>query len=235
MILFLNSDYVSMDLVLAVDLQKGMVVHGKSGDRENYLPLDWGHSASAEPVAFITALRPKFIYIADLDRIEGIGSHDAEIRACAKRVERCYVDRGIRTPDDYLSGKNIVNIVGTETCGDDLSRYRKGFLSVDIKRGKVIPSGRKPSDLLAEADRLGFEGCIILNLGAVGTGGGIDPEKTLHAMRSAYRGTLFYGGGVSTIADLQVLSRAGFDGAIIATAVHKGAVPLAWVQEGCLC
>jgi phosphoribosylformimino-5-aminoimidazole carboxamide ribotide isomerase len=224
-----------MDLILAVDLRNGKVVHGMSGNRGQYLPLDWGSSATADPVPFVTLLRPKYIYIADLDRIEGTGSHDTVIRACAKRVDRCYVDRGIRTPDDYLSGKNIVNIVGTETCGDDLSRYKKGFLSLDIKHGKVIPSGRKPVDLLVEADRLGFEGCIILNLGAVGTGKGIDPENILRSMRSAYRGTLLYGGGVSTADDLHGLARAGFDGAIVATAVHRGVIPLAWVQEGRLC
>ncbi len=235
MILFLNSDYVKMDLILAVDLRNGRVVHGTSGNRGQYLPLDWAHSPTADPVPFITALKPRFIYIADLDRIERTGSHDDVIRACAALVERCYVDRGIRQPGDYLSGKNIINIVGTETCGDDLSRYRNGFLSVDIKHGKVIPSGRTPVDVLAEADRLGFEGCIILNLGAVGTQKGIDPEKILRSLRSAFTGTLLYGGGVSTVADLRILAGAGFDGAIIATAVHRGEIPLALVQEGRVC
>lgn len=224
-----------MDLILAVDLKNGKVVHGMSGDRERYLPLDWAHSPTADPVPFVTTLKPRYIYIADLDRIEGKGSHDAEIRACAARVERCYVDRGIRSPDDYLFEKNIVNIVGTETCGADLKRYNKGYLSLDIKNGKVIPSGRTPVDVLAEADRLGFEGCIILNLGAVGTQKGIDPEKVLRTLRSAYGGKLLYGGGVSTIADLRALAAARFDGAIIATAVHRGEIPLARVQEGTLC
>lgn len=224
-----------MDLILAVDLRKGKVVHGISGNREKYLPLDWGHSPSTEPVAFVKSLRPKCIYIADLDRIEGTGSHDAAVYACAELVQRCYVDRGIRTPDDYLSGRNIINVVGTETGGGDLSRYKKGFLSIDTKHGKVIPSGRTPVDLLVEADRLGFEGCIVLNLGAVGTQKGIDPENILRSMRSAYRGILFYGGGISTTGNLSVLARTGFDGAIVATAVHRGAIPLAWLQEGCMC
>ena len=35
--------------------------------------------------------------------------------------------------------------------------------------------------------------------------------------------------------DLQLLSDAGFDGAIIATALHHGAVPLAWIRRGCCC
>lgn len=224
-----------MDLILAVDLRNGEVVHGMSGNRNQYMPLDWGHSRSAEPVEFVRALHPKYLYIADLDRIEGTGSHDGVIRACAMLVDKCYVDRGIRTPDDYLAGKNIINVVGTETCGDDLTRYKGGFLSLDIKHGKVIPSGRKPVDLLIEADRLGFEGCIILSLGAVGTQKGIDPQQSLRSMRLAYQGTLLYGGGVATADDLRQLADTGFDGAIIATALHRGAIPLAWVQEGRLC
>jgi len=226
---------LALDLILAVDLRKGEVVHGMSGIRESYRALDWGGSASTEPVAFVRALRPRYLYIADLDRIERTGSHDAAIRSCAALVDRCYVDRGIRTPDEYLTGQNIVNVVGTETAGDDLSRYRNGVLSLDIKNGKVIPSGRTPVDMLVEADRLGFEGCIVLSLSAVGTRQGIEPPEVLHALRSAYPGTLLYGGGVANPDDLRTLADAGFDAAIIATAVHRGAIPLAWVQEGRIC
>ena len=223
-----------MELVLAMDLKDGLVVHGERGDRINYRPLTWGASPVADPEGFIRHIRPRSIYIADLDRIEKTGSHDTVIRSCAKKVLCCYVDRGIRTPDEYLSGDHIINIVGTETCGDDLSRYHGGFLSLDIKHKKVIPSGRSPVDVLVEAERLGFEGCIILNLGAVGTQSGID-RLALHSLRSAYTGKLLYGGGVATKTDLYRLADSGFDGAIIATAVHSGEIPLAWVQEGCLC
>jgi phosphoribosylformimino-5-aminoimidazole carboxamide ribotide isomerase len=223
-----------MDIVLAMDLRHGNVVHGKAGNRAGYLPLDWGLSSTTEPVRYISELRPKNLYIADLDRIEKTGSHDDVIRACAKKVACCYVDRGIRTPNEYLSGDHIVNIIGTETCGDDLSRYKGGFLSLDVKRGKVIPSGRTMVDVLVEAERLGFKGCIILNLGAVGTQSGID-RSALRSLRSVYSGKMLYGGGVATKTDLHRLADAGFDGAIIATAVHRGEIPLALVQEGCLC
>ncbi len=226
---------LALDLILAVDLLKGHVVHGTSGNRGAYRPLDWGEAPSTEPVAFVRTLRPKFLYIADLDRIERTGSHDVQIRSCAGLVDRCYVDRGIRTPDEYLAGKNIVNVVGTETAGDDLSRYRNGFLSIDVRNGRVIPSGRTPVDVLIEADRLGFDGCIILSLSAVGTRKGIEQGDFLRSMRSAYPGTLFYGGGVANAGDLRTLADEGFDGAIIATAVHSGAIPLAWVQEGRIC
>ncbi|MFA7695224.1 MAG: HisA/HisF-related TIM barrel protein [Methanoregula sp.] len=225
-----------MELVLAMDLRRNTVVHGKSGLRETYKPLDWGLSPTAEPVGFVKAIAPKYIYIADLDRIEGTGSHDALIRSCANLVECCYADRGTRSPSDFLAGPRIKNIIGTETGGADLSRYRGGYLSVDVKDGKVIPSGAAPGAVLRSARNWDFEGCILLNLGFVGTEGGVAAGTgTLETWRSAYDGRLLYGGGVASVADLEIIKDAGFDGAIIATALHKGAVPAEWIRRGYCC
>lgn len=226
-----------MELVLAMDLRRNAVVHGKSGLRATYKPLDWGLSPTAEPTGFVKAIAPKFLYIADLDRIEGTGSHDALIRQCAELAECCYVDRGIRTPADYLSGPHIKNIVGTETSAADLFRYRGGYLSVDVKDRKVIPTGDSPETVLKAAQNMAFEGCIILNLGFVGTEHGFtsDSRAVLETWRSAYSGKLLYGGGVASVADLELILEAGYDGAIIATALHKGAVPAEWIRKGCMC
>ena len=223
-----------MELVLAMDLRKNTVVHGKSGERETYRPLDWGCSPTAEPLGFIENINPKFLYIADLDRIEKTGSHDAIVRHCAKKVACCFVDRGCRSADDFLDGDNIINIVGTETGGEDLTMYHGGFLSVDVKAGKVIPSGRNPLDVVKSAGHLDFDGCILLNIGAVGTETGID-INLLTALRKSYDGRLFYGGGVASVQDLREISSTGFDGAIIATALHHGAVPLDWIRRGSCC
>jgi phosphoribosylformimino-5-aminoimidazole carboxamide ribotide isomerase len=223
-----------MELVLAMDLRQNLVVHGKSGERATYKPLTWGCSPTADPLGFIRAIAPKFLYIADLDRIEGIGSHDDLVRKCARNVTCLYIDRGCRSPEDMLRGDRIVNVTGTETAGYDLFRYHGGFLSIDIKEGKVMPSGNDPMDVLKSANELDFDGCIVLNVGAVGTESGINPH-TLKRMRASYDLRLFYGGGVATTRDLEVISRAGFDGAIIATALHRGAVPAEWIREGSCC
>jgi phosphoribosylformimino-5-aminoimidazole carboxamide ribotide isomerase len=223
-----------MELVLAMDLKGDLVVHGKSGERADYKPLDWGSSPTAKPIGFVRAIRPKNIYIADLNRIEGTGSHDRIIAECARLVSDCYADRGCRSPDDFLSGYHIINIVGTETGGEDLSRFGGGFLSLDIKNGRVIPSGKKPVDVLRQANGWKFEGCIILNITAVGTESGLDPG-ILETMRSAYHRKLFWGGGVANTSDLETLCEAGFDGAVIATALHHKKIPLDWIRRGRVC
>ena len=235
MIFYPNSGFgqATMELVLALDLQQNRVVHGKSGQRATYKPLDWGISPTAEPIGFVRAVAPKFLYIADLDRIEGTGNHDALVRECAGLVECCYVDRGVKTPADLISGPRLKNIIGTETSIADLSRYHGGYLSVDVVSGKVIPGGESPESVLRAAQKWDFEGCIILNLGFVGTEKGIGAGTgPLAAWRAAYPGRLLYGGGVASPADLDMIKDAGFNGAIIATALHKGAIPVEAIRRG---
>jgi phosphoribosylformimino-5-aminoimidazole carboxamide ribotide isomerase len=223
-----------MELILAMDLKQNLVVHGRSGQRAGYRPLDWGCSPTAEPRGFIQTIAPKYLYIADLDRIEGTGSHDRVIAECACMVSRCYVDRGCQSPDDLLPRYHITNVIGTETGGKDLSRYGGGFLSLDLWDGRVIPFGREPVEMLRQANNWKFNGCIILNIGAVGTESGLNREM-LETMRSVYHRKLFWGGGVGAAADLEALSDAGFDGAIIATALHRKKIPLAWIRRGRIC
>ena len=223
-----------MELILAMDLRQNLVVHGKSGQRDTYKPLDWGCSPTADPLGFVSAIRPRFLYIADLDRIEGTGSHDAIIRQCAQQVECCYVDRGCHSPSDLMENGNIVNIIGTETGGSDLSAYDEGLLSIDIKDGRVIPCNRDPGVVLELARQWGFDGCILLNVSAVGTLDGID-QPLLKKMRNTYDLPLYYGGGVATSDDLESISSAGFDGAIISTALHKGIIPIEWIRRGEYC
>lgn len=227
-----NSDYVEhMECILAMDLKGGYVVHGAKGRRETYAPLTWGLSPTAEPEAYLRELAPKSLYIADLDRIEGLRNHDKVVGRLAGMVTRCYLDRGCRTPADLMDG--VTNVVGTETAGDDLSGYAGCFLSVDIKDGLVIPKGERPIEVLKRVESLPFAGCILLNIGGVGTGCGLPDD--LEDLRAAYSGRLLWGGGVAGVRHLDMLEGAGFDGAIVATGVHKGTIPLEWLQEGRTC
>jgi phosphoribosylformimino-5-aminoimidazole carboxamide ribotide isomerase len=215
-----------MELILALDLMQGRAVRGKSGNRKTYRPL----VPDSDPVAIVTRLSPRFLYIADLDRIMGNGEQDSLVLSCAHHVERCYLDRGCRSPSDYLSAEGIVNIAGTETAGD-LPRYHGGYLSMDVRNGAVIPSGEDPLLFLERAAGLEFDGVIVLNLGAVGTGSGI-PYGDLRQLRRVYDRRLLYGGGVRGAEDLDGLGELEYDGAIVATAVHAGAIPVGAVRRG---
>jgi phosphoribosylformimino-5-aminoimidazole carboxamide ribotide isomerase len=223
-----------MELVLAMDLKAGLVVHGEKGNRSGYLPLTWGASPVADPIGFLRHIRPVSIYIADLDRISGTGSHDGLIRECNSLVGHCYADRGCRGPTDMVDLPHLENVIGTETCGTDLESYHGGYLSIDMKNGAVIPSGDDPVEFLSSVSSFDFAGCILLDITAVGTRKGLK-ENDLSRFRNAYSGRLLWGGGVASVDDLHTLRRAGFDGAIIATALHKGTIPVDLVRRGQLC
>lgn len=222
-----------MKVILAADLKDGMVVHGKSGNRNEYTPLTWGLSPSAEPHSYIAVMKPKYLYIADLDRIAFCGDHTETILRLAEKVAELYVDRGTEIPEEYLPSP-ITTVVGTETIDAPFEEFSGGYLSIDIRDGKVIPNGEDPAAFLTSVADTPFEGFIILNISSVGTESGID-TAFVSALRAVTKKPLFYGGGVHSEEDLRVLADAGFDGAIISTAVHKGAVPLALIQEGDFC
>lgn len=220
-----------MKVILAVDLKDNYVVHGKSGNRSEYKPLNWGLSPSAEPYSYVSYMNPKYLYAADLDRIEKCGDHTEILLKLKDKVSELYVDRGVSIPEEYLP--EIQNVVGTETA-EDLGEFNCGFLSVDIKDGRVIPDALDPVELLRIAEHYSFDGVILLNISSVGTSSGID-EQFAKSVRAATKKTLYWGGGVSSISDLDLLSRIGFDGVIISTAVHKGYIPLSIIQEGEYC
>ncbi len=220
-----------MELILAVDLRGGLVVHGAAGARETYRPLDWGIAPSAEPEKYLEALRPRHVYIADLDRIMGTGDHGAMIARLAPRVETCYVDAGYSSAAACRAATGFVPVLGTETAADALGDCPGGVLSLDCRDGRVLPHGGDPVALLEQVRDLAFAGHLYLDLGSVGTGRGLDPAL-LARIRSASDRRLLYGGGVASPADLDLLAAAGYDGAIVATAVHRGAIPLEAVRRG---
>ena len=223
-----------MDLILAADLKGSCIVHGRSGNRDNYLPVVSPLASSSKPAQYLQEIRPRYLYVADLDRITGTGSHDSIIPTLAGLVEVILLDRGCRSPDDLLTYPGVINVVGTETAGGDLGGYSGGYLSVDMKDGRVLPDNQDPITVLAMAAGCSFEGCILLDIGGVGTQRGLNPAF-LDRCRSAYPSRLLWGGGVATMDDLYLLRDSGFDGAIIATALHVGAIPVDLIRGGHLC
>ncbi len=220
-----------MDLILATDLKGGLIVHGKSGNRESYYPIKTPLSDSPNPSDFVRNISPKFLYIADLNRITGDGSHDSIIKDLTRYTHEIWLDRGSKDYTDILSIPKVFPIYGTETANENYASYNGGYLSIDIKDNHVIPSQKDPVDFLKMVSEFSFSGCILLNITGVGTCCGLNPDY-LQMCRDAYSKKLIYGGGVSSTEDLDLLRDAGFDGAIVATAVHNGTIPLQAIKDG---
>ena len=179
------------------------------------------------------AMKPIYGYVADLNGVEGTGTDNEEgVRACCRLLKKSYVNRGCRafTVSEEDRSMGIFPVISTETGGKNLPDYHGGALTVDLKADRVYPTGERPATFLKTAGTWDFDVCIIINLGSVGTERGL-PDY-LSDMRSAYEGLLFYGGGLASVGDLTAVAEAGYDGALIATAVHRGNIPLNAVQRG---
>lgn len=222
-----------MDILLAIDIMDGYVVQGQSGNRAGYRPLDWGLVPDATPAAYTAAMKPVYGYVADLNGIEGTGGDNEEdVRACCRLLKKSYVNRGCReyTVSEEDRRKGIFPVISTETGGQNLAAYHGGALTVDLKADRIYPTGETPASFLKAANSWDYDVCIIINLGSVGTEQGLPAYLT--EMRSAYEGTLFYGGGLASEADCMAVSEEGYDGVLVATAVHRGNIPFEWIRRG---
>jgi phosphoribosylformimino-5-aminoimidazole carboxamide ribotide isomerase len=158
-----------------------------------------------------------------------------EISAMAKTM----ADAGISKATDLdCLPASVCPILGTETAPfqlmEELAPQRNIIVSLDMKNRKVLArdallANETPLQALQRLNRLPLEGVILLELNRVGTSSGLDKaflEKALDISRHP----LILGGGVKDEEDLRALEEMGFSGALVATAVHNGSVPVKWIQ-----
>ena len=224
-----------MRCILALDLLGGVVVRGVRGDRDRYKPINEYSNvvATCDPAEVIGTMRPRETYIADLDRITGRGDNLPVIAGLSK-VTRTMVDAGARMPGDVARLRPVSRsvILGTETASLALIRECKGpdtIVSVDMKAGQIVAGDpalrRSPLEVVRMLDDYTLDAIILLDVARVGSGEGIDFDLLASAV-SASRHPIIVGGGVRDMEDLDRIGEAGGAGAIVASAVHSGAIPL---------
>jgi len=101
--------------------------------------------------------------------------------------------------------------------------------SLDLRDGAPLASAdalrtMPPRELARRVVDAGVETVIVLDLARVGGSRGVD-DAMLSDMRAALPGVdLIAGGGVRDQSDLDRLAAAGANGALVATAVHRGVI-----------
>jgi phosphoribosylformimino-5-aminoimidazole carboxamide ribotide isomerase len=232
-----------MRVIPVIDLKGGAAVHAVRGEREPYRPLRSEIVAGSDPVRVARAVREALgleeLYIADLDAIAGGHLHRDVIAALAAEA-RVMVDAGATEVAAVrllleLGAASVV--IGTESLTDQaaLARLRAELpdaplvLSLDLRAGQVVSPDPELArlgapDALARLGRCGVREAIVLDLARVGSGAGPDVALVsgLHARLPALE--LLAGGGVRDVADLRALAAAGAAGALLATALHSGAI-----------
>ena len=236
-----------MRVVPVIDLKGGVAVHAVRGERSAYAPVRSVLSASADPVALAQAFQERLgcdaCYVADLDAITGAGDHRGVVEAIADLGVSVWLDAGVSTPDDAGRaaswGARRV-IVGTETLRDtrDLPDVTEAarrassdgadcILSLDHRGGRLLGGSPQVAEMdatgLAEtAWTAGIRAFIVLDLARVGAGTGPETEPARRLRASLPDAEIVLGGGVRGKDDLRALARAGYQAALVGTALHTG-------------
>lgn len=243
-----------MEIVPVLDLTQGMAVHAQGRVRADYAPVRsiLSPDAPGDPLALIQAYRDilgaRACYVADLDAIAGGPVQRGLIRDLAEFrsgfLGELLVDGGASGRDgalEVLSAGASDAVVGMETLRsfaaladivDTVGAGRVVF-SLDLQLGTPIlhplmadAAGAIPDalTLTAQAADAGVAAILVLDLGRIGTGVGVDLGLLKNLRRRHPGMRLFAGGGVLTRKDLERMEDAGCDGALVASAIHAGRI-----------
>ncbi len=225
-----------MRCIFVIDIFNGTVVHAVRGERERYEPIDRYSNvvSTSDPEDVVRAVRPKEVYIADLNQITGKGENLGAIVAISC-LARTMADIGVSNLSDmdHLP-ERVSPVLGTETASlklmEEAALQREIVVSMDMKNRTVLSrdselAAHSPLEVLRRLNGFPLAGVILLELDRVGTSLGLDREF-LEKASSVSDHPLILGGGVKGLEDLMALEKMGFCGALVATAVHNGRIPL---------
>lgn len=219
-----------MRIIPVLDVQDGLVMRARFGDRASYRPIVTPVAASADPVDVATGLRRlhpfETLYVADLDGIAGGRRADAVIDRLASALPQVeiWVDNGLSQTDDaraWASARDARLVLGSESRPEAEAIAALGdraVLSLDW-RGDSFQGNPSLERDAAHWPR----DVIVMTLARVGSGAGPDLERLAAVQQRAGRDRrVFAAGGVRDAGDCEALAAMGIAGALVATALHDG-------------
>lgn len=224
-----------------MDILNGIVVHAVRGERSKYKPVENSRICdSSDPFDMISAIGPPEVYIADLDHLIHVGENFELIKKISAKT-KTMVDIGVKNMDDVYKCAAIADtvIIGTETAALDIieeasTRFPGRIdVSIDMKNGMVLTEDReidaRPEELIRRLNVFDLKDIILLDLSKVGTGTGINKDF-LKKMAGISVHSILAGGGIKDLDDINALKESGISGALVATAVHNGNIPIALIH-----
>ena len=218
-----------MQIIPVIDIRNGAVMRARAGDRDSYSPIASALAATSAPadvVAGFLTLHPfEKIYIADLDAIQGSGDNRREIGALTERFPalRVMVDAGAKSCD-WRGAARVDCVIGSESLRDSQSLHAATHdpnvvLSLDFRDDVFLGP-----DALHECPKLWPSQVIVMTLTRVGVSAGPDFARVAQIVARAGDRRVFAAGGVRDADDLERLEAIGAAGALVATALHDGAL-----------
>src|SRR5215813_4532696 len=221
-------------IIPALDLKDGLVVHASSGARADYRPIETPLGPADDPVTIARALLAiagsRTLYIADLDAIEGVGNHFELCRDLASALPHndLWIDAGFSNVTDcaFWLPLGATLVIGSEglAFAEDWQELRASFgESLVLSLDYGAEGQRGPASVFAEPAHWP-ERIITMSLDRVGTGNGPDIARLRDVVDQAGSRSVYASGGMRSMGDLEAAAEAGAGGALIATALHRGAV-----------
>ncbi len=240
-----NSIMSRFRIIPVIDILNGIAVHANKGLRNTYQPIHTKFSNSSHPIDLLKSYYENYrfeeVYIADLDSIIRESPNTDLLLSLAKDSPlKIMLDAGIRNMYDILHinalGLNKI-ILATETIDsfdviDDAINELGGdkiIVSIDMKNQKIISDCEDISqmDVYTVIDKLkkrNIREIILLDLAKIGSLRG-DSGSDYQEIREKYPEIKFIvGGGIKDIKDIVSLEQSGFNGGLIATALHTGKI-----------
>jgi len=237
-------------LIPVIDLKNHQAVHAVAGQRDAYQPVRSVLCDTAEPREVATALARrvghKTLYVADLDALQTSSTrHRPIIQQLLADGFEVWLDAGVKRVSDakelatidsagYRLSQIIVALESVESQEElhaivrQLDAQRLVF-SMDLKAGQISANefwkGQSPLEILQQVTSVGIRNVILLDVAAVGVGQGVITLDLCRQAREQFPDVqLVSGGGVRGADDVQRLADAGCQGALVATALHRGAL-----------
>jgi phosphoribosylformimino-5-aminoimidazole carboxamide ribotide isomerase len=237
-----------MRVIPVIDLMGGLVVRGVGGQRHLYRPIQSILAERPLPAdigrAFVRDLNLHEVYVADLDAIAGGEPAWQTYRELAECGLELWVDAGIGTAEQAqrlsnfsAAGRELAGvIVGLESIEGPLALEQvleiagpgRVVFSLDLKAGAPLArwpawQAGDPRQVAAEVIDRGVPRMIVLDLAGVGMDAGVAALALCRQLRQKYpQLELISGGGVRGRQDLQALTEAGCNAALVASALHDG-------------
>ena len=221
-------------VIPVIDLKGGVVVHARGGARADYRAIETPLGAAHDPVGLARALLAitgsPILYVADLDAILGQGNHFDLCREMADALPgtALWIDAGFGGVTDCAFwlplGANLV--IGSESLAaiDKWHELHATFGQSLVLSLDFAPDGlRGPQALLAQPG-LWPNRVIVMSLGRVGGQSGPDLDRLTAIVEASEGRAVHAAGGVRGIGDLVAIAAAGACGALVATALHSGAI-----------
>lgn len=219
-----------MRVIPVIDLKNGLVVHAKLGQRQSYSPIHSNlcQSPLIEDVlaAYLTLYPFKIIYIADLDAIIEHKPQTSLIRSVLSEHPDLtfWIDSGFLDQPAAYPHLNYVPVLGSEAYTTEsisvLDQFAKNaILSLDFSAESPLGA----QQLFQRTDYWPQQ-IIIMTLQRVGSDQGPDLKKLQHFKQNYPHYEFIAAGGIRNRDDLLALQASGVESALVASALHSGAI-----------